>query len=374
MLPSQAGSPRRALFIVLLASLLAVVLVLRPLAVSLFLAGVLGAALWPLQQRMSRLLRGRQNWAAGIILVLLMVLILAPLVALAVFLVRQSIEAVQFISSTLAESGVEGLLQSLPEGIANPLRRLLDRLEADSPLKVGARLQEQLSRATGSAAAAVAAAVSATGSVLFQWAMMLIALFFFLTNKESLLQWVEDTSPIGKEQTHELVREFRLVTGAVVRSTMLTALIQTIVATIGYYIVSLPSPVFFGAVTFMVAMIPAIGAAAVCVLAAGLLLLAGHPMSALFLSIWGVLVVGLVDNLVKPWLIKGDVQMHGAVVFFALLGGLAAFGAIGLLLGPLAIALFVALLRIYRRDYGASSSPSASVDPPPEAPPANLTP
>lgn len=67
--------------------------------------------------------------------------------------------------------------------------------------------------------------------------------------------------------------------------------------------------------------------------------------------------VGLVDNLVKPWLIKGEVQMHGAVVFFSLLGGLTSLGAIGLLVGPLAVALFLALLRIYRRDYGEGPLP-----------------
>jgi len=65
-----------------------------------------------------------------------------------------------------------------------------------------------------------------------------------------------------------------------------------------------------------------------------------------------VLVVSMVDNVVKPFVMKGDVEMHGSVLFFALIGGLAAFGITGLLLGPLAIALFLALLRIYRRDYG----------------------
>lgn len=142
------------------------------------------------------------------------------------------------------------------------------------------------------------------------------------------------------------------MTAAILRSTILTALLQSVVAVIGYYIVSLPAPVFFGALTFVFALVPAIGAASVCVLAALLLLLSGHPVSALFLALWGVVVVGLVDNLVKPWLIKGEVEMHGAVVFFALLGGLASLGAVGLLVGPLAVALFLALLRIYRRDYG----------------------
>jgi predicted PurR-regulated permease PerM len=355
MSSSRQGSPRRALFVVLLASLLAVVWILRPLAVALFMAGVLGVALWPAHQRLCRLLRGKPKIAAALLILGLLVLVITPLVALSVFVIRQGLEAADFISSTVAESGVEGLVERLPEALQSPARSALGRLDDGATADLGARLQSQLSGLAGSAAGALAAIVSTTGSVLFQWAMMLIALFFFVTNKEDLLEWLDDASPLGKDQTKELFREFRLVTGAVLRSTILTALVQSIAAVIGYYIVSLPSPVFFGALTFVVALIPAIGGSAVCLLAAALLFLAGHPISALFLAIWGLLVVGLVDNLVKPWLIQGDVQMHGAVVFFSLLGGLASVGAIGLLLGPLAVALFIALLRIYRRDYGPGS-------------------
>ncbi len=91
----------------------------------------------------------------------------------------------------------------------------------------------------------------------------------------------------------------------------------------------------------------------------------GHPWAALFLAIWGVVVVGLVDNVVKPLLVKRGLHMHGAIVFFALLGGLAAFGTVGLLLGPLIVAFFLALLRIHERDYGrATPIPSAPPTPP----------
>lgn len=355
MSSSPPGSARRALFITLLASLLAVLLLLRPLAVALFMAGVLGVALWPAHQRLCRILRGKPKTAAAVLILGLLLLGITPLVALSVFVIRQGLEAAQFISTTVSESGVEGLVERLPQALRSPALSALGRLEDGAAADLGARLQDQLSGLAGSAAGALATIVSATGSVIFQWVMMLIALFFFVTNKAELLEWLDDASPLGRGQTHELFHEFRLVTGAVLRSTILTALVQALAALIGYYIVSLPSPVFFGAVTFVVALIPAIGGAAVCVLAAGLLFLAGHPVSALFLALWGIVVVGLVDNLVKPWLIKGDVEMHGAVVFFSLIGGLASAGAIGLLLGPLAVALFVALLRIYRRDYGSDS-------------------
>jgi predicted PurR-regulated permease PerM len=109
--------------------------------------------------------------------------------------------------------------------------------------------------------------------------------------------------------------------------------------------------VFFAGVTFFVAFIPAVGAGSACLGVALMLFVTGHAYAALFLALWALVVVALVDNLIKPLLIKHGMEMRGAVVFFSLIGGLAAFGAVGLLLGPLVVALFLALLRMYERDF-----------------------
>ena len=99
---------------------------------------------------------------------------------------------------------------------------------------------------------------------------------------------------------------------------------------------------FAGAISF----IPFVGATIIALIAALLLYLTGHPHAALFLALWAIVVVSLVDNLVKPVLMRHGMQMRGVIVFFALLGGIAAFGPVGLLLGPLVVSLFLALLRI----------------------------
>ena len=132
---------------------------------------------------------------------------------------------------------------------------------------------------------------------------------------------------------------------------------QAVAALIGYFIAGVPYPLFFGVVTFFVAFIPAIGAAGVCLFAALILLGLGKMWMALFLAIWGVTVVGLVDNLLKPVLAKRGMEMHGAVVFFALLGGLAVFGTVGLLIGPLIVAFFLALFRLRQRAIGRAKPP-----------------
>lgn len=359
----SSRSSQRALFILLLGSLFIVARVFLPLATALVLGAVLAAALWPVQRRLAVALRGRSGLAAGLILFWVVVLVLAPLVGLSAFIVRQATDTARFVTETVQSEGAEGLVAKLPDSIEGYTRQLLARLSPNGGIEEA--VQQQVSERGGQAAAVVGSVVSTTGSFLFHSVMMLIAFFFFLTNKEAILDWIEEASPLERRQTHELLREFRNVSVAVLRSTVLTALAQAVAAFVGYLIAKVPYPVFFGAVTFFVAMIPAVGAAAVCLAVALLMLIAGHSLAALFLAIWGIVVVGLSDNLVKPMLIKQGVGMHGAVVFFALLGGLAAFGAVGLLLGPLAVALFIAALRIYRRDYGETPLPPSAPSPAP---------
>lgn len=355
----NARRSQRALFILLVGSIILVALVVRPLAIALFLAAVLAGALWPVHSRLTRLFRGRNKPAAAIVVFLVIALILGPIFGLSAFVVKEASEAIAFITQTVRSEGVEGLVESLPGPAERLVQGILDRV----PETQAGSVQEQLTARGGQAAAALGSLVATTGSFVFQAVMMLIALFFFLTQKEALLRWVDQASPLRHGQTRELLVEFRKVTRAVVRSSILTAGVQALAALVGYFIARVPHPLFFASVTFFVALIPAVGAAVVVILSAGLMYLTGHPIAAIFLVIWGVTVVGLSDNIVKPMLIKGGVEMHGAVVFFSLLGGLAAFGAIGLLVGPLAVAFFVALLRIYRRDYGETKPPGGDTPP-----------
>jgi predicted PurR-regulated permease PerM len=216
---------------------------------------------------------------------------------------------------------------------------------------LGQLVEKHLSAQGPKAASAVGTALIATGSLLFELAMMLIALFFLLVSGDELLAWLDGVLPLRPRQTRELLTDFKKVSYAVIVSTIITAAVQAVVALIGYFIAGVPHPIFFGIVTFFVAIIPAIGAASVCLFAALILVVTGHPYMALFLAAWGVIVVGLIDNVVKPYLIKDDVDMGGAVVFFALVGGISAFGMVGLVVGPLAVAAFLSLLRMYQRDF-----------------------
>jgi predicted PurR-regulated permease PerM len=339
-------SARRFFVLLLALTTLALALVVRPLASALFMAAVLAGMLAPLHARMAARLRGRSRLAAGILVFALVVVLLGPFVALAAFLLKEGNEALKFVAAAARGDSVAHLVAKLPDSLEKIVREALARL-----LDVDRMVEGQLGAQGGKAAAAAWGALSATGSVIFAAAMMLIALFFFLVQGGELVSWLDDTSPLRPGQTRELLAEFKKVSFSVIASSIITSGVQAAAALIGFFISRVPHPIFFAAVTFFVAFVPALGAASVCLFAAGILYVTGHPYWSLFLALWGVVVVGLVDNVIKPLLIKAGMEMRSAVVFFSLIGGLAAFGAIGLVVGPLVVALFLALLRIYRRDF-----------------------
>jgi predicted PurR-regulated permease PerM len=340
------GTARRFFILLLLATTVLLAMVIRPLASALFMAAVLAGVLQPLQRRLTRVARGRQHLASGLLVLAVVLLLVGPLVAFAAFLIEESQQVLKFIVEVVRGDGAAHLLARLPAGLQKAATAGLARLQdADTGLA------KQLSGQGGRAVATIWAALAATSSAIFGAAMMLIALYFLLAEGGDLVSWLEGALPLRRGQTRELLGEFRRVSYSVIVSSVITSGVQAVAALIGFFVGRVPHPVFFGAVTFFGAFIPAIGAAGVCLFAAAILFATGHAYAALFLALWGVLVVGLVDNLVKPLLIKVGMEMHSAVVFFALIGGLGAFGSIGLLLGPLVVAGFLTLVRIYRRDY-----------------------
>jgi predicted PurR-regulated permease PerM len=341
---------KRFLVLLLAAAALLLAFLIQPLASSLLLAAVLTGVLWPLQVRITKRLRGSRTFAAGLLVFGVIVAIVGPILGLSAFMVDEASKGVQFVTETVRSGGIEALIEKLPKPVQGFATEQLKHFENRTGTDVGKTVTEQVQQRGPGAAAAVGRALTATWGFVFNATMMLIALFFMLVQGHELVAWLDAVLPLGKGQTRELLNEFKKVSYAVVVATVVTALAQAVAALIGYLIAQVPHPIFFAAITFFGAFIPAIGAAAFSLVAALLLLITGHPYMALFLAIWSVTVVALADNVIKPLVIKGGMSMPGAVVFFALIGGLGAFGPIGLLLGPLVVAFFVAVLRMYRRD------------------------
>jgi predicted PurR-regulated permease PerM len=356
-------------FMILLAgAALLVGAVIAPMIRELLLAVVLASVLRPIQVWLTERFRGRRGIAAGVISLLVVVTVLGPIAMLVAFIIRDGSDGVRFVLDTVHNPRVAELVGWLPDSARDTVLEAIDGLP---------RNLEEVVGQVGAQGKTVSASVVATGAFLFHGTLMLIALFFTLTHGDEMVSWLDRVSPLAPGQTRELLATSKKVSFSIVVSTIATSAVQAVAALIGFYIAQVPSPIFFASVTFIAAFIPAVGAAVVSLAAALLLYVTGHPYLAIFLSVWGIVVVGLVDNVVKPLLIKRGMEVHGGVVFFSLLGGLATFGAIGLLVGPLVVSMFLALLSMYHRDFSpqkrqvlavpgvpASASPEPATVPP----------
>jgi predicted PurR-regulated permease PerM len=341
-------TPQAARWTLLVLTIIALILlarIIRPFAGALFVAAVMAGAIYPWYSRLATRMGRRRNVAAGLTTVGIVLVVVLPLALISVTVARELRDGVAYVRNTLRSEGVEGLVQDLPGPMQALARRALGELPADQ-----GGLTDLAQQQGGRAAAAVGGVLGATWHVIFQLVMMLIAFYFFLVDGRDLVQWLSDVMPLRRGQTERLLRDFRRVSVAVIVSSVATAAIQAVMALVGYLIARVPNPIFFAIVTFVVGLIPAVGAGAVVLTAAGLLFLSGQPGWALFLAIWGLGPVGLIDNVVKPYLIRGGLELHGAIVFFSLLGGIAYFGPVGLLAGPLVVSFFLAVIRMWDRD------------------------
>ena len=313
-----------------------------PFAGALLFGAVLAGTFLSMVDRLTLRVGGRRPLAAGLTTAAVAVLIVLPASTFAIVLGREAIDAVSYVGDTLQAGGVPALVAKLPP----PVRELVEAFHLPRDRR---SVQQLAQEQTGRAAAAVGGVIMATSNALIQIAAMLVAFYFLLVDGKRLVEWVAEVAPIGRSRTYELLHDFRTVSEAVLISSLATAGVQTAVALVGFLLTDVPQPVFFALVTFIVAFVPMLGAASVSVALAGMLYVTGHPVQALVLAIWAV-VVGVSDNIVKPLLMRNRMEVHGAVIFFSLIGGLAAFGMAGLVAGPLIVSFFLTIVRMCRRD------------------------
>ena len=336
---------RRVLIGLAVVSLFLVAWIASPFAEPLLLAAVLAAASSPIFEKLAARLGQRRTLAAAVFIIAIVFSVVLPFVGILFAVVQQADDAIRPLSAAFKEKGMEGVLRDLPEPVPMVVREISARLPAGDR-----QFLETLQGLTGRMLSGLGAVFLATGSILFQTAMMLVGLFFMLAEGPRLVAWIVSISPLTEEQTSELLDDFRDVSIAVLVGSVGTALAQSLVALIGFWLAGANHPLLLTVATFIGAFIPVVGAGSVVVLSALILFFTGHSREALLLAIWGVGVVASIDNFIKPYLMRGRLEVNTGVIFFALLGGVAVFGPIGLLAGPLVVAFFLAVVRMCKKE------------------------
>jgi predicted PurR-regulated permease PerM len=316
-------------------------------------AALLALMFHPLQARLIRLLRGRRGVAAFVLTTAVIGVVMVPMVLLSMLLAHESFAFYQGFAQMVRDGGLERYaeyLRSSPLGLVwARVAPILDswNVGIDSIfVKASNALSTFLaSEVTGIARNVVAFTVN--------FLLTTVALFFFFRDGPRMIAAVRDTVPMEPEHKDLLLDRLYDTLSAVVQGTLLTAAAQGLLAGLGFWAVAVPFAAFLGCVTAFISLLP-FGTPLVWGSVVIYLLLSGSMLKALLLFLWGALVISSIDNLIRPIVIGGRTEIPTVLLFFGILGGLRAYGFLGVFLAPAVIAILVAVARIYREQYGTS--------------------
>jgi predicted PurR-regulated permease PerM len=354
--PARERRVQHGFFLLLVAlTTLAFFGLIRNFLMPLFWAVVLAVVFQPVQQWWLRTTGERASLASVLTLLTVMVVVILPLVLLGIGLSREAILLYERIITgeiDLAEPvrRAEGLLPIATERLERmgiELQRLQEGLSSIAVVASGWIAQQAL--VIGQDAVRI--------TVLF--ALMLYVLFFFLRDGARILDGAVRALPLGDERERTLFSRFADVSRATVGGALVVAAVQGAIGGLAFWALGLPVPVLWGVVMTVLSFLPAVGASLVWGPAAIILLVTGSPVRALVLTLIGVFVIGIADNVLRPILVGRYAQMPDFLILISTLGGLAVFGLSGVVIGPVIAAFFLAVWEMFAEQQ-AKAEPGAA--------------
>ncbi len=334
---------------------------LSPFLSPLLWAGVLCYALNPVYIWMVRVSGGRRALSALAMCVVLTVGIIVPLVYLSLVVA----EDVTKTYRTWVVSLREGDRLWFEGWRKNPLlaapAMALENLERLTGTDLRTSLVENLTELGKMLVEQVTRIVTHALQALVQLAMILLCAFYFFRDGDALIEWLGSTAVIEPERQRLLARRFDdVIKGAVYGNTVI-ALLEGLTGGIAFWLVGLPAPVLWGAIMAMLAYLPLVGAGLVWIPAAGYLTWQGAYGKALILVGFGI-VIAVMDYLIRNILVGGRSNLHTLLVFFSVLGGLQLFGLVGIVAGPMVVAVAITIVDMWRAEVTLPEIPPSNVD------------
>jgi predicted PurR-regulated permease PerM len=314
--------------------------VLQPFIVPVIWAGILAYVTWPVHEWLVRQFGGRRVPAALVMTLLLSAAIILPLFWLAILIKTEALPFYRELGPALANVVLPDYVRNLPL-VGPKLQSWLEQIARD-PGSIDLAVKSFFDQSSGQ----LTAVFGGVGRNITKLALALISLFFMYRDGDEVTVQVNHALQrfFGEVRVEHYLSAVGGTVKAVVYGLVLAALAQATLAGLGYWVAGLPAPVLFAALTFLVGLIPF----AIPFMWSGAslwLFLNGDPVAAAGLFIWGATAVSWIDNVVRPLVISGATQIPFLLVLFGVLGGLAAFGLVGLFIGPVVLAVIMTVWR-----------------------------
>ncbi len=323
-------------FVLAIVTTLLTFFILKPYLPALFLAVVLTITFRPLYNTLLRLTGGRAALSAILTVLILILIIVIPIFFFGFFIFRDA----QDFYRDISDGGFDtGIVLAWTEYIQSFVRQFFPGFSLD--------LIGYIRQGLGLFVQNLGSLFGKVFTALLQLFLMLLGVFYFLRDGRKFREHLILLSPLSDIYDKTILAKFETAVDSVVKGALSIALIQGVLSGIGFALFGVPSPMLWGAIAAITALIPGVGTALIIAPAVLYLLFFGSSFSAIGLLIWGVVAVGLIDNILAPLLIERSLNIHPFLILLSVLGGLTLFGPIGFLAGPVALALLFALFDIY---------------------------
>jgi predicted PurR-regulated permease PerM len=343
------GSRKRKIYIRWLALLLAAALalylcwlMLLPFVNVLAWAAVLVTLFYPIHERITNL-TGRPSWSALLSTGIVIAMILVPITILTLAVAKEV--------GDLSKS-VQGAFHALFDPDSPVMGRILGwlgRFIDINQLNPQGYLLERLNSISASLVGRTLGLVGGVAGAILQAFFIVFTMYYLFRDGAWIYEAMLQGIPLEPSQTRQIFDRMREVIHASVYGVIVIAGIQGTLGGLAFAVLGLHSPLVWGVMMFFLSMIPFAGSFVVWLPAAAYLALSGHWGKALMLALWGALVIGTIDNILRPKLVGGRTRLHELLIFFSVLGGLRIWGVLGLVLGPVVIAITLALLDVLKR-------------------------
>ena len=324
-----------------------------PFLRSIIAAIIVAVIFYPLYERVLRRLGNRPSLASLTTTLALVFLFLVPVTLILLKATNEAVVVAQRLSRMTAEQG--GFAQFVTTLLARPLE-FLGKFVDISKIDVHTAVTSNLQKAGLIVLSSGAVILGNVARLVAHFFLMLIVVFFLFRDGKGWAERAGTLIPLAPEQVERLYRNISDTIIANVYGILVVGAAQGVLAGIGYRIVGLPSSLLLGVATGFASVIPVIGSALIWASAAIYLLVTGSAWQGVFLLVWGTVVVTVVDNVLRPWVVGGRVELHPLVLLFFIFGGVEAFGFLGLFLGPVVASVLVVVYAILREELASPDS------------------
>ncbi|MDW5442674.1 AI-2E family transporter [Polaromonas sp. SM01] len=340
VIAQSAALETRFFLILLVAVSLAFFWVLLPFYGAVFWGMILALLFKPLFLRLLKSMRGRRTWAALATVAIILVLVILPLTLVVAMLVQEAAALFQRMQS--GELNFNAYVQQVYGALPAWASSALDRFGLRDTGLIMERLAASMSKASQFIATQALSIGQNTFDLVVSFFIMLYLLFFFLRDGADLSRRIREAVPLEADIKRDLASKFVTVIRATVKGNVVVALIQGALGGFIFWALDIHAPVLWGTLMAFLSLLPAVGAALVWGPVAIYFLVTGDIWQGVVLTAFGVLVIGMVDNILRPVLVGKDTKMPDYVVLVSTLGGMALFGLNGFVIGPAVAAMFMA--------------------------------